>query len=135
MKKQKTAESTQSKYVLPIFAALCALFGSGAVIGITLLSSPALQWRLITALLPEYAVCFAILFVFILGYGSVYKPVALVTLPAACLACGVRTVFASAPYSRPLVIALVFTVLAQLVKVPSVTTPTNIPTEPLRFWN
>ena len=37
MKKQKTAESTQSKYVLPIFAALCALFGSGAIIGITVL--------------------------------------------------------------------------------------------------
>ncbi|MBO7297373.1 MAG: hypothetical protein J6V39_08960, partial [Clostridia bacterium] len=111
MKKQKTAESTQSKLILPIFAALGALFGSGAIIGITVLSSPALQWRLITALLPEYAVCFAILFVCILGYGSIYKPFALVTLPVTCLACGVRTAFVSAPYSRPLVIALVFTVL------------------------
>ena len=111
MKKQKTAEHKQGQLVLPIFAALGALFGSGAIIGITVLTSPALQWRLITALLPEYAVCFAILFVCILGYGSIYKPFALVTLPVTCLACGVRTTFASAPYARPLVIALVFTVL------------------------
>lgn len=111
MKTQKTAESTQNKLILPIFAVLGALFGSGAIIGITVLSTPALQWLLLKALLPEYAVCFAVLCVFILGYGSICKPIAYLTLPIACLACGVRTTFASAPYSRPLVIALIFTVL------------------------
>ena len=131
MKKQKTAESTQSKLILPIFAALGALFGSGAIIGITVLSSPALQWRLITALLPEYAVCFAILFVCILGYGSIYKPFALVTLPVTCLACGVRTAFVSAPYSRPLVIALVFTVLCAASVAASVWALQKVP-EPIK---
>ena len=111
MKKQKTAESTQSKYVLPIFAALCALFGSGAIIGITVLSSPALQWRLFTALLSGYVVCFAIIFLVVLGYGSIYKPIAYLTLPVLCLVCGVRTTFMSAPYVSPLAIASVFAIL------------------------
>ncbi len=111
MNTQKVTEVKQSKLVLPIFAALCALFGSGAIIGITLLSSPALGWKLFAALLPEYAVCFSVLFVIVIGYGSIYPPVAYLTLPAAVLACGVRTTFASAPYSRPLAVALVFTVL------------------------
>ena len=111
MKKQKTAESTQSKYVLPIFAALCALFGSGAIIGITVLSSPALQWRLFTALLSGYVVCFAIVFLVVLGYGSIYKPIAYLTLPVLCLVCGVRTTFMSAPYVSPLAIASVFAIL------------------------
>ena len=111
MKKQKTAESTQSKYVLPIFAALCALFGSGAIIGITVLSSPALQWRLFTALLSGYVVCFAIVFLVVLGYGSIYKPIAYLTLPVLCLVCGVRTTFLSAPYVSPLAIASVFAIL------------------------
>ena len=112
MKIQKATEVKQNKLALPIFAALCALFGCGAIIGITILSNPALGWRLFTALLPEYAACFAILFVVVLGYGSIYPPVAYLTLPVSVLACGVRTVFLSAPYSRPLVISLIFTVLS-----------------------
>ncbi len=111
MKTQKAAETKQNKLVLPIYAALCALFASGAIIGITVLSSPALQWKLFTALLPEYAVCFAIAFVVVYGYGSILPKIVYLTLPAAVLACGVRTTFASAPYSRPLVIALIFTLL------------------------
>ena len=111
MKKQKTAESTQSKYVLPIFSALCALFASGAIIGVTLLSSPALQWRLFVGLLPEYAVCFAIAFVAVYGYGSILPKIAYLTLPISCLACGVRTVFRSAPYVSPLAVSLVFALL------------------------
>lgn len=111
MKKQNTAQARKSGLVLPIFAALSALFGSGAIIGITVLSTPGLAWRLIAALLPEYAVCFAALFIVVLGYGSIYKPIAYMTLPAACLACGVRTVFLSAPYSRPMVIAWIFFLL------------------------
>ncbi|MBQ5794042.1 MAG: hypothetical protein IIW17_08480 [Clostridia bacterium] len=111
MKKQKTAESTPNKLILPIFAALCALFASGAVVGITVLSTPALGWRLFATLLPGYVACFAIVFLVVLGYGSIYKPIAFATLPAACLACGVRTVFLSAPYSRPMVIAWIFALL------------------------
>ncbi len=111
MKTPKVTETKQSKLVLPIFAALCALFASGAIIGITVLSNPALQWTLFTALLPEYAVCFAIAFVIVYGYGSILPKIAYLTLPAACLACGVRTTFASAPYSSPMVIAWVFAVL------------------------
>lgn len=111
MKNQKVTEYTPSKLVLPIFAALCALFGSGAIVGVTVLSNPALGWRLFAAMLPGYAVCFAILFLFVLGYGSIYPPIAYLTLPAACLLCGVRTVYLSAPYSSPMVIAFVFVVL------------------------
>ena len=111
MKTQKVTEYTPSKLVLPIFAALCALLGSGAIVGVTVLSNPALGWRLFAAMLPGYAVCFAILFLFVLGYGSIYPPIAYLTLPAACLLCGVRTVYLSAPYSSPMIIAFVFVVL------------------------
>ena len=111
MKKQKTAEIRQSKLMLPIFSALCALFASGALIGITLLSSPALQWRLFTALLPEYAVCFAAAFIVVYGYGSILPKIAYLTLPISCLACGVRTVYKSAPYVSPLAVSTVFALL------------------------
>ena len=111
MKKQKTAEIRQSKLTLPIFSALCALFASGAIIGITLLSSPALQWRLFTALLPEYAVCFAVAFIVVYGYGSILPKIAYLSLPISCLACGVRTVYKSAPYVSPLAVSFVFALL------------------------
>lgn len=111
MKKQKVTESKPNKLVLPIFAALCALFGCGAIIGFTVLSSPTLAWRLFTALLPGYAICFAFLFLLVLGYGSIYPPIAYLTLPVSCLICGVRTTFVSAPYFSPLIIALVFALL------------------------
>ena len=119
MKKQKMAEPPKYGLVLSIFSALCALFGSGAIIGITVLSNPALELRLIAALLPGYAVCFAILFLIVLGYGSVYPPIAYLTLPAACLLCGVRTVFLSAAYSSPMVIAWVFVLLCAACSVAS----------------
>ena len=111
MKKQKTTEAKPNKLVLPIFAALCALFGSGAIIGVTVLGDFALGWRLFGAMLPGYAVCFGILLVIVLGYGLIYPPVAFFTLPVSVLACGVRTVYLSAPYASPMVIALIFTVL------------------------
>ena len=111
MKKQKTAEIRQSKLMLPIFACLCALFASGALIGITLLSSPALQWRLFVGLLPEYAVGFVIAFIVIYGYGSILPKIAYLSLPVLCLACGVRTVYKSAPYVSPLAISFVFALL------------------------
>ena len=108
MNTKKTAETNHYKLVLPIFAALCALFASGAIIGITVLSNPALEWKLITALLPQYAVCFAIAFLVIYGYGSILPTIAYVTLPVSCLVCGVRTAYASAPYVSALTIALIF---------------------------
>ena len=108
MNQQKSAKNGKQGRILPIFAALCALFASGAIIGITVLSNPALEWKLITGLLPKYAVCFAVAFLAIYGYGSILPKIAYLTLPVACLACGVRTAYASAPYVSALTIALVF---------------------------
>ena len=112
MKKEPAAQAVKSTPVLLIFAALCALFGSGAIIGITILSNPTLAGILLRELLPKYVVCFAILFFLVFGYGSIYPPVAYLTLPILCLACGVRTTFASAAFVNSLAIALIFAVLS-----------------------
>ena len=120
MKAKKQAEMQKSTPVLLIFSALCALFGSGAIIGITILSNPALERLLLEALIPQYLICFAILFLLIFGYSSIYPPLVYLTLPAAVLACGVRTTFASAPYVNGLAIALIFTVLSAAATVASV---------------
>ena len=112
MKAKKQAEVQKNTPVLLIFCALSALFGSGAIIGITILSNPALERLLLEALIPQYLICFAVLFLLIFGYGSVYQPLAYLSLPAAVLVCGVRTTFASAPFVNGLAIALVFLVLS-----------------------
>ena len=65
MSKQKAAPKatpSNAKTPLLIFAALGALFGSGAIIGVTVLSSPALGWRMFTARLVSYLICYGILF-------------------------------------------------------------------------
>lgn len=111
MKAKNDVQATKSTPVLLIFTALCALFGSGAIIGITVLSNPQLNWLLLKGLFPQYLICFIILLVVVFGYGSIYPPIAYLTLPVACLACGVRTAFASAKFVNPLAIALIFAVL------------------------
>lgn len=120
MKAKQKASASKSTPVLLIFCALSALFGSGAIIGIIILSNPELERLLLEALIPQYLICFAILFLLIFGYGSVYPPLTYLTLPAAVLACGVRTAFASAPYVNGLAIALIFTVLSAAATVASV---------------
>ena len=112
MKAKKQAEVQKSTPVLLIFCALSALFGSGAIIGITVLSNPTLQWLMLSALIPQYLICAAVVFLVVLGYGSIYPPIAYLTLPALVLACGVRTTFASAPFVNGLAIALIFFVLS-----------------------
>ena len=112
MKAKKQADVQKSTPVLLIFCALSALFGSGAIIGITILSNPALERLLLEALIPQYLICFAILFLLIFGYSSIYPPLTYLTLPAAVLACGVRTTFASAPFVNGLAIALIFAALS-----------------------
>ncbi|MBR2446991.1 MAG: DUF2079 domain-containing protein [Clostridia bacterium] len=112
MKANKQADVQKSTPVLLIFCALSALFGSGAIIGITILSNPALERLLLEALIPQYLICFAVLFLLIFGYSSIYPPLTYLTLPAAVLACGVRTTFASAPFVNGLAIALIFAALS-----------------------
>ena len=112
MKAKKQAKVQKSTPVLLIFSALSALFGSGAIIGITVLSNPTLQWLMLSALIPQYLICAAVVFLVVLGYGSIYPPIAYLTLPALVLACGVRTTFASAPFVNGLAIALIFLVLS-----------------------
>lgn len=111
MNMQKAAKKPSLAPLL-IFAALGALLGSGAIIGVTVLTSPALFWQLLGARLVRYLVCFGILFFAIWGYGSIARPVAYLSLPIACVACGVRTVYESAAYVDGLPIALVFCVLS-----------------------
>lgn len=107
-------KATKKPSVAPllIFAALGALFGSGTIIGLTVLTSPTLFWQLLGARLVRYLVCFGILFFAIWGYGSIARPVAYLSLPVACVACGVRTVYESAAFVDGLPIALVFCALS-----------------------
>lgn len=111
MSMQKTAKRPSAAPLL-IFAALGALFGSGAIIGVTVLTSPTLFWQLFGARLIRYLVCFGILFFAIWGYGSIMRPVAYLSLPVACVACGLRTVYESAAYVDGLPIALIFCLLS-----------------------
>ncbi len=108
MKAKNDAQVVKNTPVLLIFSALCALFGSGAIVGVTILSNPTLGWMLFSGLLSSYIVCFIVLFLLVLGYGSILPELAYVSLPVAVLACGVRTTFASARFVNSLAIALVF---------------------------
>ena len=108
MSKKNDQPVVKSMPALLIFAAIGALFGSGAVIGITILSNPTMMGLLLGTQIPQYLICFIVLFFLIFGYGSIYAPLAYLTLPLACLACGVRTAFASAPYVNSLAIMLIF---------------------------
>ncbi len=128
MKTQKAAKANV-KTPLLIYAALGALFGSGALIGVTVLSSPALGWRMFAARLVQYLICFGILFFAIWGYGSILKPVAFLSLPIFCVACGVRTVYESAKYVDGLPLALVFCVLSLLSIAACAWAMTHYPTE------
>lgn len=113
MKAKKDTQVVKSKPkstpVLPIFAALSALFGSGAIIGLTLFSDPANTLKVAWALAVPYAVCFIVLFLLIWAYGSIYPPLVYVSLPVATLACGARTAFTS--FFNPLAVALIFILL------------------------
>ena len=132
MSKQKAAPKatpSNAKTPLLIFAALGALFGSGAIIGVTVLSSPALGWRMFTARLVSYLICYGILFFAIWGYGSIFKPVAFLSLPIACVACGVRTVYESARYVDGLPLALIFCVLSVGAVAACAWAMTHYPTE------
>jgi len=108
----KVKNETQTRKKMPvllIFSALSALFGSGAIIGLTLFNQPLYTYLGIRGLLPQYLICFAILFLALLGYGSIHASVAYIALPVACLACGARTTYTS--FFNPLVVALVFVIL------------------------
>ncbi len=132
MSKQKAAPkaaAANAKAPILIFAALGALFGSGAVIGVTVLSSPALGWRMFTARLVSYLICYGILFFAIWGYGSILRPVAFLSLPIACVACGVRTVYESAKYVDGLPPALIFCALSVVAVAASAWATTHYPTE------
>ncbi len=108
MKAKNDAQVVKNTPVLLIFSALCALFGSGAIIGVTILSNPTLGWMLFSGLLSSYIVCFIVLFLLVFGYGSILPELVYVTLPVTVLACGVRTTFTSARFVNSLAIALVF---------------------------
>lgn len=113
MKAKKDAQVVKNKPkttpALPIFAALSALFGSGAIIGLTLFSDPANTLKVAWALAIPYAVCFIVLFLLIWAYGSIYPPLVYVSLPVATLACGARTAYTS--FFNPLAVALIFILL------------------------
>lgn len=128
MKTQKTAKANAQMPLL-IYAALGALFGSGAIIGITVLSSPALGWRIFTARLVQYLICFGILFFAIWGYGSILRPVAFLSLPIFCVACGVRTVYESAAYVDGLPLALGFCTLSLISIAACAWAMTHYPTD------
>lgn len=111
MKAKNDAQVVKNTPVLLIFSALCALFGSGAIVGVTILSNPTLGRMLFSELLSSYIVCFVVLFLLVFGYGSILPELVYVTLPVTVLACGVRTTFASARFVNSLAIALVFLLL------------------------